>query len=104
MKNKVEVKVTGVVQGFVKDNETEDNAKARLVLEAEMLANDKGTVRLHLSMEEIAPPKHHIETRPATHPEEVRHFGLGSRTCVKCNTIYAPHEIPTIEEGCKGCK
>lgn len=47
---KIEVKVAGKVMGFAYDNETDDNAASRLVLEAERFGNE-GKARIHLSCE-----------------------------------------------------
>lgn len=47
---KIEVKVRGTVTGWVRPGETEEDAKARAVLEAEMGANAVGDPRLHLSV------------------------------------------------------
>ncbi len=46
---KVTVGVAGQVSGFAEDNESHEQAVARLILEAEMASNEKGNVRLHLT-------------------------------------------------------
>lgn len=45
----------------------------------------------------------YIETRPATHSEIVRHYGLGARLCIHCGKPYAPGKVPTAEQRCFGC-
>lgn len=49
MKDKIEIPVTGVVMGFPYDDEGEKDARARLVLDAEMHGNE-GKARIHLSV------------------------------------------------------
>lgn len=48
---RVEAQVTGTVQGFQRDDETEEAALGRIIFEVEVetLANSVGDPRLHLS-------------------------------------------------------
>lgn len=47
---RIDVKVEGTVSGFAASGETDEEAQARLVLDAEMLANKEGNPRLHLGV------------------------------------------------------
>lgn len=51
MTEKIKVGVTGTVQGFVQEGESEQDARCRLVLEAEMRGNE-GIARVYLNMNE----------------------------------------------------
>jgi hypothetical protein len=54
VKEKIEIEVVGKVMGFPYDDENEEQARARLVLEAERHGND-GKARIHLSTSRLKP-------------------------------------------------
>jgi hypothetical protein len=49
---KITAPITGTISGWAEDNETDKQALARLILEAEMKANEEGNPRLHLNLKE----------------------------------------------------
>lgn len=49
---KISAPIEGTIIGWAEENETDEQALARLVTEAEMKANEEGNPRLHLNLKE----------------------------------------------------
>jgi len=68
---KIEVEVTGKVIGFRFEDEDIDDARARLVLDAEILSNENCKQRLHLSIKD--PEKYYKGfLKPSSDRDELR--------------------------------
>lgn len=84
MRKKIEVGITGRVSGWAEEGEAEEDARARLIFEAEQLVNASGGVRAHFDIgdEGTKPPPAQAET-PAPSPSLRDYLGTmlaGGRT------------------------
>jgi hypothetical protein len=66
---RLEIKVTGTLYGFANTHTEDEEARAKLVLEAEQRVNRFGDMRLHLNLADKQPDN---ETAPALPWDEVK--------------------------------